>query len=77
MSKSTAYHFYSWIAFIGIYLLLFAVLTVFLPKVHGAIKAGICGALTAVLSPKITSFTSQSGKQYQFKWLFLKKPISF
>jgi hypothetical protein len=38
----------------------------------GLISAGI----TAILSPRIKEYETQSGKQMQVKWIFLRKHIS-
>lgn len=38
---------------------------------------GISVVATQLLSPKIKQFETQNGKQYQLKWLFLKRVINF
>ena len=45
-------------------------------NLENSYKALIGGGITALLSPRIIEHKTQSGKQMQFKWIFLKKPIS-
>lgn len=40
------------------------------------IKAGICGALAWILTPKINNYKTQSGNQMQLKWIFSKRTIN-
>jgi membrane associated rhomboid family serine protease len=67
----------SFLAFFIIFLIIWSVISFAFENLYGAYKAGISGALTAILAPKIESQKTQSGKQYQLKWIFLKKPITF
>ncbi|WP_299671543.1 hypothetical protein [uncultured Polaribacter sp.] len=39
------------------------------------LKAGICGVLAFILSPRKKIIQTQTGKIKQITWLFLKKPI--
>ena len=36
----------------------------------------ISAGIMVILSPRIKEYETQSGKQMQVKWIFLKKPIS-
>lgn len=36
----------------------------------------ISGGIAGLLSPRITEYETQSGKQTQLKWIFMKKVIT-
>jgi len=77
MNKNIKYRLFSFIAFFAIFLIIWFILNFTFEDMYGAYKAMISGGLTAILAPKIHSQKTQSGKQYQLKWIFLKKPITF
>ncbi|PIV94102.1 MAG: hypothetical protein COZ17_05805 [Flavobacteriaceae bacterium CG_4_10_14_3_um_filter_33_47] len=77
MNNIIKYRLLSFIAFFIIFLIIWSILDFSFENLYGAYKAMISGGLTAILAPKIESQKTQSGKQYQFKWIFLKKPITF
>jgi membrane associated rhomboid family serine protease len=77
MNTAVKYRILSFLAFFIIFLIIWSVIGFAFENLYGAYKAGISGALTAILAPKIHSQKTQSGKQFQLKWIFLKKPITF
>lgn len=40
------------------------------------LKAGICGFLAFILSPRKKIIQTQTGRVKQITWLFLKKPVN-
>ena len=77
MNKVVKYRVLSFIAFFIIFLIIWSILNFTFEDMYGAYKAMIVGGLTAILAPKIYSQKTQSGNQYQLKWIFLKKLITF
>jgi len=77
MNTEIKYRVLSFLAFFIIFLIIWSVISFTFENLYGAYKAMISGALTAILAPKIHSQKTQSGKQFQLKWIFLKKPITF
>ena len=77
MNTEIKYRVLSFLAFFIIFLIIWSVISFTFENLYGAYKAMISGGFTAILAPKIDSQKTQSGKQYQLKWIFLKKPITF
>jgi membrane associated rhomboid family serine protease len=77
MNTAVKYRILSFLAFFIIFLIIWSVIGFAFENLYGAYKAGISGALTAILAPKIHSQKTQSRKLFQLKWIFLKKPITF
>ena len=45
-------------------------------NLDSAYKGMISGGISGLLSPRITEHETQSGKQTQLKWIFMKKVIT-
>ena len=76
MNRRTKFKILNWIIFLTIFFIIFIVLKFTFSNLESSYKALIGGGITALLSPRIIEYKTQSGKQMQFKWIFLKKPIS-
>jgi hypothetical protein len=76
MNRRTKFKILNYAIFITLFFVIFFILKFTFLDMENSYKALICGALTALLSPKIIEFDTQAGKQIQFKWIFLKKVIS-
>lgn len=76
MSKSTKFTILSLLGFLVIFLIIWTLMNFSFENLNGAYRAGISGALTGLLAPRVQTTKHQSGKQNRFHWIFLKKPIS-
>jgi len=76
MNKLTKFRMLSFIAFIIIFFIVWAIINFTFENLHGAFKAMISGGLAAFLAPRVQTSKTQSGMQRQLKWIFLKEPIS-
>jgi len=45
-------------------------------NLDGPYKAMISGGISGLLSPRMTEYETQSGKQTHLKWIFMKKVIT-
>lgn len=59
-----------------IFLLVWGILDFTFKDLASLYKGMISATITFVLSPKIRQYKTQSGKQIQMKWIFLKKAIN-
>ncbi|HLS10893.1 MAG TPA: hypothetical protein VK050_01900 [Flavobacteriaceae bacterium] len=73
MSKKTKIKILSHLVFFVIFIIIWTILHFTYKNLNGGYKAMICGGLTAILAPRIKEYKTQSGKQMQVKWIFLKK----
>ena len=75
MTRRTKFKLLNYLISLAIFFILILILMYVFSSLDNVYKALICGALTALLSPRITEYKTQTGKQMQFKWIFLKRPI--
>ena len=59
-----------------IFLIVWLILDFSFKNLENSYKGMISAVIMAILSPRIKEYETQSGKQMQVKWIFLKKPIS-
>lgn len=76
MNKKTKVKILRYLVFSGIFLIIWTILHFTFESLSAGYKGMICGGLSVILAPRINEYESQSGKQMQLKWIFLKKPIS-
>ena len=65
------------ILFILFFILLWFFCSLIFPNIEGALKAGLIGGLTALISPRIRKKETQIGTKMELIWFLYKKPISF
>lgn len=66
----------SFIAFFVIFLITWVVLGLLFDTLEAPFKGMICALVSTLLTPRVQEYNTQSGKQLQIKWLFLKNAIS-
>jgi hypothetical protein len=59
-----------------IFLIVWVILHFAFENLGNPFKGMISAAVSAILSPRLKEYKTQSGKQMQVKWIFLSKPIS-
>jgi hypothetical protein len=76
MNKKTKLKILWYLPFFAIFLIVWIILHFAFDNLKSAYKGLISGGISGVLSPRITEYETQSGKQIQLKWIFMKKAIS-
>jgi hypothetical protein len=76
MTVKTKVRILSFLAFIVIFLIVWAILHFAFEDLENPYKGMISAVVSAFFAPRINEYKTQSGKQMQLKWIFLKKPIS-
>ncbi len=76
MNNKTKVRILSYLAFVVIFLIIWAILHFAFENLANPYKGMISAGISAILSPRINEYKTQSGNQMQLKWVFLKKPIS-
>ena len=65
-----------YLSFFVVFLIIWAILQFSFENLNSAYKGLISGGISSLLSPRIQEFKTQSGKQTQLKWIFMKKAIT-
>ena len=76
MTKKTKVKIIWYVSFFVIFLIIWTTLHFTFENLESAYKGLISGGISGLLSPRITEYETQSGKQTQLKWIFLKKVIT-
>ncbi len=76
MNKKTKVKIIWYLSFFAIYLMIWAILHFSFENLDNVYKVVISSVISALLSPRIKEFETQSGKQIQLKWVFMKKAIT-
>ena len=76
MNKKTKVKIIWHFSFFVIFLIIWTVLHFTFENLDSAYKGMISGGISGLLSPRITEHETQSGKQTQLKWIFMKKVIT-
>lgn len=74
MNKKTKILWY--LSLLIIFLIVWAILHFTFRNLNSPYKAMVSGVIARLLLPKITEYETQSGKQIQLKWIFMKKVIT-
>jgi hypothetical protein len=75
MNKKTKIRILWHLSFLIIFLIVWTILHFASRNLESPYKGMISGAIAGLLSPRITEYETQSGKQTQLKWIFMKKVI--
>ena len=75
MTKKTKIKIIWYLSFFVVFLIIWTILHFSFDDLNSAYKGLICGGISGLLSPRIKEFETQSGKQTQLKWIFMKKVI--
>jgi hypothetical protein len=76
MNKKTKVRILWYLSFLVIFLIVWTILHFAFENLDNPYKGMISGGIAGLLSPKITEYETQSGKQTQLKWIFMKKVIT-
>ena len=76
MNKKTKIIILRYLISFSIFLIVWLILDFSFKNLRNPYKGMISAGIMAILSPRIKEYETQSGKQMQVKWIFLKKPIS-
>lgn len=76
MNIKTKVRILSYLVFFIIFLIVWTILHYAFVNLENPYKGMISAGVSAILAPRINEYNTQSGKQIQLKWIFLKKPIS-
>jgi len=61
--------------FLATFLIIWTILHFAFENLTSPYKGMISAGIASILSPRITEYETQSGKQTQLKWVFMKKAI--
>lgn len=76
MNKKTKVRILWYLSFLVIFLIIWTILHFAFENLESPYKGMISGGIAGLLSPRITEYETQSGKQTQLKWIFTKKAIT-
>ncbi|AJR03372.1 hypothetical protein [Siansivirga zeaxanthinifaciens] len=76
MNKKTKVKIIWYLSFFVVFLIIWTILHYTFENLENAFKGLISAVISGLLSPRLTEYETQSGKQMQLKWIFFKKPIS-
>ena len=76
MNKNTKVRILWYLSFLVIFLIVWTILHYTFENLLSPYKGMISVGIAGLLSPRITQYETQSGKQTQLKWFFLKKAIT-
>ena len=76
MTKKTKIIIFRYLISFIIFLIVWIILHFTFENLENAYKGMISAVIMTILSPRIKEYETQSGKQMQVKWIFLRKPIS-
>lgn len=76
MNKKTKVKILWYLSFFAVFLIVWIILHFTFDNLESVYKGLISGGISGLLSPRITEYETQSGKQTQLKWIFMKKAIS-
>ncbi|MGB7785808.1 MAG: hypothetical protein WBL27_06885 [Salinimicrobium sp.] len=76
MNKKTKVKIIWYLSFFAIFLMIWTILHFSFENLDSAYKGLISGGISGLLSPRKKEFETQSGKQIQLKWIFMKKAIT-
>ena len=76
MNKKTKIKIIWYLSFFVVFLTIWIILHFTFENLESAYKGLISGGISGLLSPRITDYETQSGKQTQLKWIFMKKVIT-
>jgi hypothetical protein len=76
MNKKTKVRILWYSTFLVIFLIVWTFLHLAVENLGNPYKGMISGGIAGLLSPRITEYETQSGKQTQIKWIFMKKAIT-
>ncbi|MCA0153489.1 hypothetical protein [Winogradskyella vincentii] len=76
MNKNTKARILWNLSFLFIFLAVWTILLFAFDNLESPYKGIISGGIAGLLSPRITEYETQSGKQTQLKWVFMKKAIT-
>lgn len=75
MTKRTKIKTLVWSAFFVIYFIIYITLHFTFKDLSSGYKGMITAFLTVIIAPRIKKYNTQSGKQTQVTWIFMKKPL--
>jgi hypothetical protein len=75
MNKKTKVIILRYLISFIIFLIVWIILHFSFENLENPYKVMISAGIMAILSPRIKEYETQSGKQMQVKWIFLRKPI--
>lgn len=76
MNIKTKIKLLSHFAFLVIFLIIWLILYFTFENLEHQYKAMLSAGVSTILAPRIHEYPTQSGKQMQLKWIFLRKPIT-
>ena len=76
MRTTTKVRILSYLAFFFIFIIIWIILHYTFENLENPYKGMITAGITAIFSPRINEYKTQSGNKMQLKWIFLKKTIS-
>ena len=76
MNKKTKVKIIWFLSFLVIFLIVWTILHFAFENLDSPYKGMISGGIAGLLSPRIAEYETQSGKQTQLKWIFMKKVIT-
>ncbi len=76
MNKKTKVRILWYLSFLIIFLIVWTILHFTFRNLESPLKGVISGGIAGLLSPRMTEYETQSGKQTQLKWIFMKKVIT-
>jgi hypothetical protein len=76
MNIKTKVRILSHLVFIVIFLITWTILHFTFEHLENPYKGMISAGVSSIFAPRLNEFQSQSGKQMQLKWIFLRKPIT-
>ena len=76
MNKKTKVRIIWFLSILVTFLIVWTILHFSFENLDSPYKGMISGGIAGLLSPKITEYGTQLGKQTQLKWIFMKKVIT-
>jgi hypothetical protein len=76
MNRKTKVRILWYLSFVVIFLIVWTILHFVFKNLANPYKGMISAGIAGLLSPRITEYETQSGKQTQLKWIFMKKVIT-
>ena len=76
MNKKTKVRVLWYLSFLIVFLIVWTILHITFRNLESPYKGMISGGIAGLLSPRIKEYETQSGKQTQLKWIFMKKVIT-
>ena len=76
MNKKTTVRIICYLSSLIIFLIVWTMLHFTFENLDAPYKGMISGGISGLLSPRMTEYETQSGKQIHLKWIFMKKVIT-